>query len=140
MRKKEKEIKDKNTMERIIQRATVCRIGLSENDKPYVVPLIFGYTDDCLYFRNNTVCFEIDVDNELVQAENACGWSMKYYSVIGFGKAFLVEDFGEKQQALDTIMEHYSGKSSFEYPENALNNTAIIKVKIESMTGKKSGY
>ena len=46
----------------------------------------------------------------------------------------------EKRRALDIIMEHYSGKSSFKYPEETVNNAAIIKVKIESMTGKKSGY
>ena len=153
MRKKDKEIKDKNTIESIIKRATVCRIGLSENNVPYIVPLNFGYENNCLYFhsakegkkidmirKNNSVCFEIDMDNELVEAENACGWGMKYYSIIGFGKAFLVDDFDEKRKALDIIMEHYSGKSSFEYSEEAVINAAIIKVEMESMTGKKSGY
>lgn len=153
MRRKDKEIKDENTIESIIKRATVCRIGLSENNVPYIVPLIFGYKDNCLYFHsaregkkidmigsNNGVCFEIDIDNEIVKGEEACGWSMKYYSVIGFGKAFLVEGFEEKREALDIIMEHYSGKLTFEYPEEAVNNAAIIKVKIERMTGKKSGY
>ena len=153
MRRKDKEIKDENTIESIIKRATVCRIGLSENNVPYIVPLIFGYKDNCLYFHsaregkkidmigsNNGVCFEIDIDDEIVKGEEACGWSMKYYSVIGFGKAFLVEGFEEKREALDIIMEHYSGKLPFEYPEEAVNNAAIIKVKIERMTGKKSGY
>jgi len=153
MRRKDKEIKDENTIESIIKRATVCRIGLSENNVPYIVPLIFGYKDNCLYFHsaregkkidmigsNNGVCFEIDIDNEIVKGEEACGWSMKYYSVIGFGKAFLVEGFEEKREALDIIMEHYSGKLPFEYSEEAVNNAAIIKVKIERMTGKKSGY
>jgi nitroimidazol reductase NimA-like FMN-containing flavoprotein (pyridoxamine 5'-phosphate oxidase superfamily) len=153
MRKKDKEIKDENIMESIIKRATVCRIGLSENNVPYVVPLNFGYKDNCLYFHsagegkkidmirsNNDVCFEIDVDSEIVKGENACGWCMKYYSIIGFGKASFVEGFEEKRRALDIIMEHYSGKSSFNYPEETVNNAAIIKVKIESMTGKKSGY
>lgn len=153
MRKKDKEIKDENTIESIIKRATVCRIGLSENNVPYIVPLNFGYKDNCLYFHsaregkkidmirnNNEVCFEIDIDSEIVKGEDACGWSMKYYSIIGFGKAFFVEGAEEKRKALDIIMEHYSGKSSFEYPEETVDNSTIIKVKIESMTGKKSGY
>ena len=153
MRRKDKEIKYENTITSIIKRAAVCRIGLSENNVPYIVPLNFGYKDNCLYFhsakegkkidmirKNNSVCFEIDMDTELVEAENACGWGMKYYSIIGFGKAFLVDDFDEKRKALDIIMEHYSGKSSFEYSEEAVINTAIIKVEMESMTGKKSGY
>ncbi len=153
MRRKDREVKDENTIRTIIRRATVCRIGLCENNVPYVVPLNFGYKDNCLYFHsaregkkidmirsNNGICFEIDIGSEIVEGDDACGWSIKYYSIIGFGKAFLVEDFEEKRKALDIIMEHYSNKSSFEYPEDAVNNTAIIKVKIESMTGKKSGY
>ena len=140
-------------MESIIRRAPVCRIGLSEDNIPYVVPLNFGYKDNFLYFhsakegkkidmirKNNHICFEVDIEHEPVQGEDPCDWSMKYRSVIGFGKAFLVEDHGEKRRALDIISEHYTGKQSFEYPENSVNNLAIIKVKIESMTGKKSGY
>ena len=153
MRKKDKEIKEKHAIESIIKRATICRVGLCGNDVPYVVPLNFGYRDNCLYFhsgkegkkidmmrKNNTICFEIDVDTELMQAENPCKWSMKYYSVIGFGRAFLLEDPEEKRQALNIIMEHYAGKSSHEYPEEPLDSVAIIKVEIESMTGKKSGW
>lgn len=153
MRKKDKEIKEKHVIESIIKRATICRVGLCGNDVPYVVPLNFGYRDNCLFFhsgkegkkidmmrKNNTICFEIDVDSELMQAEDPCKWSMKYYSVIGFGRAFLLEDPEEKRQALNIIMEHYSGKSSREYPEEPLNSVAIIKVEIENMTGKKSGW
>lgn len=153
MRKKDREIKDKKLMESILERATVCRVGLSENNVPYIVPVNFGYRDNCLYFHsakegkkidmirgNNNVCFEIDIDSEVVKGEKACGWTMKYYSIIGFGRAFFVEGFEEKRKALDIVMEHYAGKSSFEYSEGAVNNAAIIKVEIESMTGKKSGY
>jgi nitroimidazol reductase NimA-like FMN-containing flavoprotein (pyridoxamine 5'-phosphate oxidase superfamily) len=153
MRKKEKEIKDKSVIESIVKRATVCRIALSEDNVPYVVPLNFGYKENFLYFhsakegrkidmirKNKNVCFEIDIDSELIEAEDPCDWSTKYYSIIGFGEAFLVEDLEEKREALDIIMEHYSERSSFEYPEKIINSLAVIKVRIESMTGKKSGY
>ena len=152
MRRKDKEIKDKDVIESIIKRATVCRIGLSENNVPYIVPLVFGYKNDCLYFhsapegkkidiikQNNNVCFELDVDCELVKSEDPCNWDMKYYSVIGFGKAFFVDDLEGKRKALNIIMEHYSS-NSHEYPVNEINKVTIIKVKIDSMTGKKSGY
>jgi len=152
MRRKDKEIKDKDVIESIIKRATVCRIGLSENNVPYIVPLVFGYKDDCLYFhsapegkkidiikQNNNVCFELDVDCELIKSEDPCNWDMKYYSVIGFGKAFFVDDLEEKRKALNIIMEHYSD-NPYQYTVNEINKVAIIKVKIDSMTGKKSGY
>ena len=152
MRREDKEIKDKKEIESIIERATVCRVAFSENDVPYIVPLNFGYKDDCLYFhsapegkkieiirQNNQVCFEVDIDQEVVKSETPCNWQMKYRSVIGFGKAFFVDHPEEKRRALSIIVEHYSGDLS-EYSEDAINNVAIVKVEIESMTGKKSGY
>jgi nitroimidazol reductase NimA-like FMN-containing flavoprotein (pyridoxamine 5'-phosphate oxidase superfamily) len=151
MRRKDKEIEDKELMESILKRAIICRIGLSQNNVPYIVPLNFGYKNNFLYFhsakdgrkidmirKNNNICFEIDIDTKLLNAEKPCKWSMKYHSVIGFGKAFLVENSEEKRKALDIITEHYAGKSSCEYPEELVNKVTIIKVKIESMTGKKS--
>jgi uncharacterized protein len=64
---------------------------------------------------------------------------MKYRSVIGFGKAKMIEDIELKRNALDIIMRNYSG-GSFEYPKESVHNTTIISLEIETMTGKKSGY
>jgi nitroimidazol reductase NimA-like FMN-containing flavoprotein (pyridoxamine 5'-phosphate oxidase superfamily) len=64
---------------------------------------------------------------------------MNYRSVIGFGKGSLVENLEEKKKGLDVIMQQYSGRS-FEYLQPEIENTVIIKVEIESMTGKESGY
>jgi len=152
MRRKEKEILDREEIESIIKKADVCRLGLSDKNIPYIVPLNFGYKENCLYFHtakagkkidmiktNNRVCFEMDIDHEVVRAENPCDWNMKFQSVIGYGRAFLLEDIDEKRQALDVIIEHYSGQTG-EYAEKLVDRLAVIKVQIESMTGKKSGY
>lgn len=153
MSRKDKEIKDQKEIEAIIQKATVCRVAFSESDVPYIVPVNFGYKDDRLYFhsasegkkieiikQNNNVCFEMDVDQEFVRSRAPCDWEMKYRSVIGFGKASFVDDLEEKRRALNIIVEHYSDAPPFDYPENEVRNVAIIKIEIESMTGKKSGY
>jgi len=151
MRRKEKEINDIAAIEDVLSRAKVCRLGLCENNWPYVVPLCFGYKDNALYFhcagqgkkldilrKNNNVCFEVDIDCEIIKADKACDWGMKYTSVIGFGKAVFVKDIESKRKALDIIMQQYSEKS-FEYPANAIESIVVIKVEIESMTGKTSG-
>lgn len=152
MRRKDKEICNLPAIEDIVRKSLVCRLGLAEENQPYVVPLSFGFKDNTLYFhsapegkkiqilrKNSKVCFEFDVEHEIVADEEACKWGMRYRSVIGFGKASIVEDMREKKEGLDAIMEHYSGRS-YDYPEAALNNTLVIKVEIESMTGKESGY
>ena len=152
MRKKDKEITDRTLIESIILSSPVCRLAFSDNDYPYIVPLCFGYRDNALYFhtaregkkldilrKNNNVCFEFDIDHELVTAKSACQWSMKYSSVIGFGKAFIIDDPESKRRALDIIIGHYSG-SSLSYDKAKAEIMVIVKVDIESMTGKKSGY
>lgn len=148
MRRDDKEIRDKEEIESIIERATVCRIGLSEDGVPYVIPVNFGYKDNRLYFhsatqgrkidilrRNNNVCFEMDIDHELVKSETPCNWTMKYRSVIGFGKAFFVDDFKGKTEALKIIMHHYSD-GSYEFSENQMKDVAIIRIEIDSIIGK----
>ena len=152
MRRKEKEILDREEMESIINKADVCRLGLSVDNNPYIVPLNFGYRDNCFYFHtpkvgkkidmikiNNRVCFELDIDHEMVRAENPCDWTMKFRSVIGYGRASLLDDSEERRRALDIIVEHNSGKAN-EYNEKLVDHLSIIKVQVESMTGKKSGY
>jgi uncharacterized protein len=151
MRRNEKEIKEKSGIEAIIRDSMVCRLAMSENDRPYIVALCFGYKDSTLYFhgagegkkidilkKNPNVCFEFDIRVAPVEAEDACFWGMTYHSVVGFGKAGFIEDEKEKESALSIIMSQYSGKR-FEFDENFIRATAVIKVNIESMTGKWSG-
>jgi hypothetical protein len=152
MRKKEREITDPQAMESIIERAVVCPLAMADNNIPYVVPVNFGYENGCLYIhsategkkidiirQNNRVCFEVEADLEMVRGDTACKWSMRYRSVIGWGRAFLVEGSEAKRAALDIIMRHYSG-GSHEYPEKNVDKVAIIRVEIDSMTGKHSGH
>ena len=151
MRRNDKQINDIAVVHDILSRGMFCRLGLCEGDMPYVVPACFGYEDNALYFhcakegkkldilrKNNNVCFEVEVDCKIVEADQACDWGMGYKSVIGFGKAVFVEDVELKRKGLDVIMRHYSG-GSFEYSVDAVENTVVIKVEIESMTGKQSG-
>ena len=151
MRRTDKEITDRIKIESIIQRSVVCRLGMLDENRPYIVPLCFGYKENTLYFhsankgrkidilkKNNTVCFEFDIDYEPIKADNPCEWGMIYKSVIGFGKAYLVNDFKAKCAALDIIMQQYSDET-FDYPKTKIKNTLVIKVEIEHMTGKQSG-
>jgi hypothetical protein len=151
LRRADREIADRKEIEDILRQSTVCRLALADEGNPYIVPLCFGYDAGTLYFhsasagkkidllkKNRNVCFEFDADTTVVPANISCGWTMRYRSVIGFGVASFVADLVEKKAALDVIMRQYSG-GTYEYPEETLLKTAVIKVEIREISGKKSG-
>ncbi|PLY03231.1 MAG: pyridoxamine 5'-phosphate oxidase family protein [Desulfuromonas sp.] len=151
MRRNDKQITDFEKIEEVIRKCRVCRLGLSHNDRPYIIPINFGYRDKTLYFhsaregtkvdilkKNPNICFEFDIDLGTVRNEDSgCNWSNRYQSVIGFGKIAIVEGVEQKRDALDILMKNYSD-TRFDYPYRSLENTLVFKVDIESMTGKQS--
>jgi uncharacterized protein len=152
MRKKEYEINDFTEIEEMLNRAEVCRLGLADGGTPYIVPMNFGYRDRALYFHtgqagkkidilrnNSTVCFEVEIDAEIVRSDTACGWGMKYRSAVGTGRALFIEDQAGKKEALDIIMAHYDSAGVWEYRDKSFEKACIIKVIIESVTGRKAG-
>lgn len=149
MRREEREISEKAEIENILEKARVCRLAFVDGDIPYIVPLNFGYKDDILYVhsakqgrkidlmkRNPRVCFEVDELVRFKKAKLACDWGVAYKSVIGTGKAGFIESGEEKKKALDIIMAHYSGRS-FEYDNDILEKTTVIRIDIVQMTGKQ---
>ncbi|MHC1604961.1 MAG: pyridoxamine 5'-phosphate oxidase family protein [Candidatus Methanofastidiosia archaeon] len=151
MKRNKKEITGKELIESVLRKALVCRIGMSKDDVPYVVPMGFGYCDNIIYLHsakegkkidilrhNNTVCFEVDIDNKLEMAKESCVWSMRYKSVIGWGKTSFVEDKREKITALECIMNHYAPEKQYSFSEKMIDKVVIIKIIIEEMTGKQS--
>lgn len=152
MRKSNKQITDRSVLEKIIEDSVVCRLALADGDWPYIVPLNFGYSDGTLYFHcapegrklsiikaNPNACLEFEANTHIITADKPCGWTMRYQSVIGYGKAYQVEDDREKRMGLNIIMQHYSGSGSHMFPDDIVLKTAIVKVEIEHMTGKQSG-
>ena len=152
MRRKEREITDIEEIEQVIKKAKVCRLGLVDNDGAYIVPVCFGYERNAFYFhsapegrkvelikKSNKICFEIDTDVEIVNAEKPCGWTTKYRSVVGTGRAYILKRDEEKAHGLSLIMKQYS-KDEANLDFEKLDSVLIIKIDIESMTGKKSGY
>jgi hypothetical protein len=151
MRRKEKEITDVAELEAVIAQAQVCRMAMCDGDRPYVVPLCFGYTDRVFYFhcaaegrkldalkRNPHVCLELEAGVSLKPGVKACDWGMNYRSVIAFGRAERVASPEAKRRALDLIMARYA-PGVVDYLEAALSKTVVIQVEVMNVTGKKSG-
>lgn len=156
MRRADREITDIAEIEKILEQAQIIRLAMVDEGSPYLVAMNFVYRDHALYMhsakegrkidilkKNNRVAFQTETCAELLLAKDAWNCSTRYQSVFGTGRALLVDDKEGKQQALDAIMaKHKRGnteKAEYEYPEKVFDRTLVIKVEIESMTGKKSG-
>lgn len=151
MRRKDREITEIKELEAILEKGTVCHLGLSNDDQPYVVPMNYGYNNGYLYLhsaleglkadmakKNPKVCFQVDTDVEIISSPEACEWGCRYKSVIGTGSVEFPADPEQKAEALNIIMAHYSGKT-FEFPPQALARVLVWKVKVDTLTGKKCG-
>jgi nitroimidazol reductase NimA-like FMN-containing flavoprotein (pyridoxamine 5'-phosphate oxidase superfamily) len=149
VRKHKREIKSREEVEEVLGLARVMRLALSVGDMPYVVPLNFGYRDGRVYFHcaqagrklemireNSNVSFEVESDVELITGELPCEWTTHFRSVIGFGKATVVEDLEEKRLGMDVLMAHHKAKPG-EYDAHNFKLAAIVRIDITEMTGKK---
>ena len=139
----------------VIERCKVCRLGLSVNGQPYVVPLNFGYTFAhnalTLFFhsaregrkidmirQNNRACVEMDCDHELLEADSACGHSFAFSSIIGFGTIEFIDSVEGKTQALDILMKHQTGTDTpHSYSEAHLAAVCVYRMHVTELTGKR---
>jgi nitroimidazol reductase NimA-like FMN-containing flavoprotein (pyridoxamine 5'-phosphate oxidase superfamily) len=155
VRRKEKEITHVSEKIEVIEKNKVCRLALSENDRPYIVPLNYGYSFEngalTLYFhsakegkkleiirKNPWACFEIDGDAGLIEGDKPCEYSYAFQSVIGTGRIAFMETPEEKRMALNKLMRHMTGSDeAYDFPEKALAAVAVYKMEVEEFTGKE---
>lgn len=152
MRREDKEIIEQQELDRIMKEAQVCRLAVSYEAMAYIIPMSFGYANQALYFHsaqeglkllilreNPKACFEVDIDTQIVSGEEACKWTMRYQSVIGFGEVEFIDELEGKREAMRIIMQHYTDEMKL-IDDAALSAVTLFKLNISTMTGKKSGY
>jgi nitroimidazol reductase NimA-like FMN-containing flavoprotein (pyridoxamine 5'-phosphate oxidase superfamily) len=146
---------DRSEMEDIILKCQVCHIGMVDPEGlPYLLPFNFGYENGILYFHsaktgkkmdilthNPNVCVEFSTDYLLrSQSEKVgCSYTMKYRSVLAYGKVEFIEDPGEKIRIMNIVMKNYvSGEFTYNAP--SLNEIICWIVRIDKLEGKINGY
>lgn len=154
MRRKDREVTDPAKIRQIIRSSDCCRLGLWDGSRVYIVPLSFGYEEvkgkRIFYFHSAaegrkidligegaSVGFELDTHYKLNEAPEAAGYSARFQSVIGTGHIRRVEDPEQKIHALECLMEHYTGKTGWEYPAQLVGETAILMLEVEELACKE---
>lgn len=153
MRRRDREITEEQEMRRVLDTAKVIRLGMRDGEGVYILPMNYGYTWDngtlvfymhCgmegkklhLLAENPNVCFELDCDHELVEGRVPCQYGYRYASIIGQGRAELVENPREKIEALTVLMKCQTSEE-FAFNERLVSIVKVIKVTAAEFTGKR---
>ena len=156
MRRKDLAVCEPADMDAIIQSCDCLRLGFADASVPYVVPLSFGYCrengEPVFYVHSATegrkvdlarklkrAAFELDHDRAINPSEKPCDFSVRYGSVMGMAESEELHELSEKAAALALLMQKYSGKADWEFPEAVLAKTAVFRLRVTEMSGRAHG-
>lgn len=152
MRRQDREITVSAEIEDVLRRARVLYLAMVDGDRPYVLPLSYGFDGEALYLHcapagrkldvlrvNPRVCFAVSLDHDLITGKVPCGWGFRYRSVVGEGTVAFVEDEAEKRHGLDALMAQHGGEGG-EYAAETLAKTVVLRIDITALSGKRAGY
>lgn len=151
MRRKDREVLGDENIAKIIEQCTTCHVAMVDDTNaglPYVIPLSFGYSLeggilelffhcahvgkklDCIR-KNPNVAFSMCVENRIEIHEDVYCKSGRFYaSVVGQGKAEIVEDVTEKCRGLSLLMERQATGST-QHPNSAHSTQSTSPHKFE---------
>jgi nitroimidazol reductase NimA-like FMN-containing flavoprotein (pyridoxamine 5'-phosphate oxidase superfamily) len=156
----ERIIEDRSEMEAVLRAAKVGRLGICWNGQPLIIPVNFAYDKGMIYFHgsdlglkteflrtSSDVCFEVDEFLGTVPAAVPCEYDAGYRSVLAFGTAQVLPSPDEKLLPLQLIVAKYAGEEVAkiltrsmvkEYRSSRGRATAVVRIQVERMTGKRS--
>jgi hypothetical protein len=153
IRRKEKEITDRNKMSAILQKAEYITVAMCKDNEPYLVTLSHGYDRErnCIYFHcakegkkidilmeHNIVWGQALLDKGYVQ--DAC--DHLYATTQFMGRVTFVEKYEEKRHALEVMIKELESDPkkvmNEQLTEKSIKGVQIGRIDIEYMSGKKS--
>ena len=152
MTKREFKITDEAQIRGILDTARVLRVGIAVDNVPYIIPMNYGYALEegklTLYLhsavkgdklellgKNPDICFELDCDYRPFEGVLPCQYGLGYSAVSGRGRAVIVEDVGEKMEAMSVLMKTQTGKD-FVFNERLVSIVSVIRVDVSEYTAK----
>ena len=154
MRRQDRAVTDPEKIRAVIDACEVCRLGFQDGRGVYVVPVNFGHAVEdgrhVFYFhgaaegrkldlvrRNGWAGFELDTGYQLQGAEEACGYTAAFRSVIGEGPIRVVEDPSEKRRGLAAIMRQSTGRGDWTFPAGAVDAVCVLRLEAEELSCKE---
>ena len=152
MTKRERQVTDPDQIRHILDTAKVLHLGMAVDNEPYVVPMSYGYTMEegklVIYLhsatqgkkldmlrKNPNVFFEIDCDLMPFEGRVPCQYGLVYSSIMGRGKARILENVEEKKHAMSVLMKTQTGKE-FTFEDRLVSIVAVIRIDVAEYTAK----
>jgi len=147
VRRKDREQIEATFLESVLHEAEYACLALNTGAAPYAVCVNFIYRDKALFVHSATEGHKLD----LLRADPRVGFTLAvdvqvvpdqfttwYRSVSGWGVVSLVEDEAERQAVFAGFAAKYRAACPSPVPESMSRRIAVLKVAVESVTGKHS--
>jgi uncharacterized protein len=137
-------------IEAILRRENSGVLGMAVDDRPYAIPITYGYADGRIIFhcalngqkldyirRNPKVCFTVGRPyGDFVPHPQGAACHAHSDSVICYGNARIIEDISERCRALN-IFNKCIAPSARDISEEEVKGCYAVEIAITEMTARK---
>ncbi|MEW9094789.1 MAG: pyridoxamine 5'-phosphate oxidase family protein [Clostridiaceae bacterium] len=123
-----------------------------EDGQPYITPINYIIDNDKIYFHtgfkgrkldnirsNPKVCLEVSSSGKIYATPHAKDFTMRFWSVLVFGKASVVKDKEIKLKAMNMLMgKHAKGYDYIKLTLEDMDIVNVIEITIDDISGKSS--
>lgn len=143
---------DRDAIYTVLDEGLVAHVGFIDQDRPIVIPMVYGRIGDRLYLHGATaarfaktmaegipICVTVTLSDGIVVGRSAFHCSMNFRSVVLHGTAQLIENQHEATSALASITDHLlPGRWLESRPVTAkeIRSTAVLGMDIEAASLK----
>lgn len=146
-------IQNREEIDAVIRACKTCYLAMSVDDHPYILPMNFALEGETVILhsaqegrmwksiqKNPRVSINWTLGEELAwqDVNVGCSYRVKSKSVVVEGSVEFVEDYDEKYRCMQVLMAQYSDRE-FKFGEPSVKNVGVIKVHIETISGKEFG-
>ena len=101
-------------------------------EEPDLIHIGTEHAAACFYWR------EVEQQADVVKGPQACDWTTRYRSVVGYGTMEILTDGKSKQEGLEVIMAQHGAPELDAFDAKNLKRMVILKLRITSLSGKQS--
>lgn len=153
MRRSDREVTDSARIDAVIKDCDCLRLGFVTKEGAYILPVNFGFEHAggvrrfylhganegkkaALLRQGGSVAFELDCGHALNPAQEGCGYSYRYCSVMGRAEVTVLSSPEEKARALNCILQNYTQKDGWQFPPAALAETMAVMLTVTEISCK----